>query len=111
MTVSLVKPADVFREFWERYSGKRLVLGQALFNHDPYDQFAWCQEWRFAICDYLVWELGGHVPGFRPACGPDDDSYAYDCLRHMNVTEESLRYALRILDRFGEWLRIEGKDY
>lgn len=96
----------------DRYAGKRAVLYDALTAHDPYDQFGWCQEWRFAICDYLLWDLGVSYPGFRPApSGPVVDSYAYRELAASRYDEPELRYALTILDRYREWLRLADKDY
>ena len=100
------------RDFWDLYSDERVVLGNALIFHDPYDQFGWVQEWRFAIADYLHFDMGETVTGFLPAPGgPDTDSYAYDELCDISPSVEALRYALRILDRYREWLRIAGKDY
>lgn len=94
------------------YSGKRVVLYSALLAHDPYDQFGWCQEWRFAICDYLVWVVGTSVPDFKPSpVGPDRDSYVYEQLCAERPDAEALWYVLRILDRYREWLRLAGKDY
>ncbi|WP_395759459.1 hypothetical protein OIE82_27035 [Streptomyces althioticus] len=103
---------DDARKFWCMYSGKREVLGHALFNHDPFDQFAWCQEWRFAIADYLTFNEGEYVNGFRPSpMGPDEDSFAYDTLKGERPSVEALRYAEKVLERFREWLRIAGEDY
>lgn len=100
------------RKYWALYSGKREVLGHALFNHDPGDQFGWCQGWRFALCDYLTSEWGEHVPGFRQgAGGPDGDAYEYEELTEIRPGPDECWYALRILDRYREWLRIAGKDY
>lgn len=97
-------------KFWELYSGKREVLGSALFHHDPYDQFAWCQTWRFAICDYLVWEMGEYVNDFR-SHAPDREDYAFQELQEVSPSVEGLRYALEILDRYRVWLGLAGKDY
>ncbi len=99
------------REFWELYSGKRTVIGEALINHDAFDQFAWCQEWRFAIADYLTFELGEFVPDFHPASEPDRESYPFELLTGMEPDRESLFYAFEILSRFREWLRIAEMDY
>jgi hypothetical protein len=100
-------------QFWELYKGKREILGEALIHHDPYDQFAWCQEWRFALADYITFVLGEHVPDFFSGWnGPNKDSYAYsEVLVAVNPDSETCWYALRILDRYREWLRIAGKDY
>lgn len=97
-------------EFWELYSGKRRILGEALIDHDPYDQFAWCQNWRFAIADYLVWDLGEYVPDYN-SYGPDSENWAYEQLMELSPDVESLEYALMILHRFRVWLGIAGKDY
>lgn len=103
---------DNARKFWALYSGKREVLGEALLSHDPGDQFGWCQSWRFAIADYLTFNVGEYVEGFRPALGdPDTDSYEYDTLCESAPATEALRYAEKVLDRYREWLRIAGKDY
>lgn len=96
--------------FWNLYSDEREVLGHALMSHDPFDQFAWCQGWRFALCDYLVWELGEYVPEFR-SLAPDEESYEFQELKELEPEAESVWYALRILDRYREWLRINGHDY
>lgn len=106
---------DLVREnaqnFWALYSGKRAVLGEALTLHDPHDQYAWCQEWRFAIADFLYWQ-GESVPGFRPAPnGPDTTSYAYQELWNTSADKEACWYAFNILSRYREWLRIAGRDY
>lgn len=98
-------------DFWELYSGKREVLGHALFDHDPYDQFAWCQEWRFSICNYLYHARGYRVPHYRPGAGGPDVSYGYETLAETDPPIGAMLYALRILDRYREWLRIAGKDY
>ena len=99
-------------EFWGRYSGDRYALGIALFNHDPYDQFAWCQSYRFAICDILTFDRGEYVPEFYSS-GPETDDAAYQELTEAatRVTTDSLWYALKILDRYREWLRLAGEDY
>ncbi len=97
-------------KFNRLYSGKRAVIGLALINHDPFDQFAWCQEYRFAICDYLVWEMGEYVEDFR-SYSPEEDSYAFQELKGYDPDVESLRYALEILDRFRVWLGMAGLDY
>ena len=98
-------------QFATLYSGERAVLGEALINHDPYDQFAWCQEWRFAIADTLF-ERGESVPGFRQSpSGSDTDSYAYQAIQAMDADTSSLLYAFNVLGRFREWLSINGEDY
>jgi hypothetical protein len=94
-----------------KYGTTNPVLIEARINHDPYDQFAWVQGWRFALCDYLT-EHGEHVPDFRQAFnGPETDAFEYEQLEYMNATVPDAWYALKILDRYREWLRIAGKDY
>lgn len=93
-----------------RFGTANPVLQEARIHHDPFDQFAWVQEWRFSIAQYLT-DQGEHVPGFR---GGDDirDDMAYGVLSVLLMpTVDELTYALRVLDRFREWLRIAGKDY
>lgn len=103
---------DNARKYWALYSGMREILGHALFNHDPGDQFAWCQGWRFALCDYLEFVWGEEVPGFLPnITGPVEDAYEYQELKEIQPGPDECWYALRILDRYREWLRIAGKDY
>lgn len=95
-----------------KYGTTNPVLIEARINHDPYDEFAWVQDWRFGICDYLYWYEGVRVPGFDPgaATGPEL-TLAYECISETRPTVAQLEYALRILDRYREWLRITGKDY
>lgn len=90
-----------------KYGTTNPVLIEARVNHDPYDQFAWVQEWRFAIAQRLE-DLGEYVPSFR---GADDirETYGYEAIAYGSVPE--LRYALKILDRFREWLKVTGRDY
>jgi hypothetical protein len=102
---------QVFAEFWALYSGKREVLGHALISHDPYDQFAWCQGWRFAIAGYLTFQKGESVPDFRPAPSGPEDTYEYEELLHIRPDTDALWYAFNVLSRYREWLRIAGKDY
>lgn len=98
-----------------KYGTTNPVLIEARINHDPYDQFGWVQEWRFAIADYLHFVCRVHVPDFHPApSGPDTDNYPWSVLMAMapcETTGDKLKYALNILDRYREWLRIAGKDY
>jgi hypothetical protein len=91
-----------------KYGTTNPVLIEARINHDPYDEFAWCQEWRFAIAQRLE-DVGEPVPGFR---GADDirETYAYAMIAYRDNAAE-LWYALNILTRYREWLRIAGKDY
>jgi len=103
---------DHARQYWARYSGKREVIGHALFGHDPGDQFGWVQGWRFALCDYLTSEWGESIPGFRQSpAGPDEHAYEYMELGYIQAGPEECAYALKIFDRYREWLRIAGRDY
>lgn len=87
------------------------VLQEARICHDPHDEFAWVQDWRFSIAQYLT-DQGEYVPGFR---GADDirNDFPYAVLHESNPAYEpgELFYALKILDRYREWLRVAGKDY
>lgn len=96
-----------------QYGTTNPVLIEARINHDPYDEFAWVQEWRFAIAQFLS-DLGEYVPDFR---GSDDirESYAYESLENTFTCSaqdiRALTYAFRILSRYREWLSLAGKDY
>lgn len=95
-----------------KYGTTNPVLVEARVNHDPYDEWAWCQEWRLAIADYLTFDLDEYVEDFRPSpMGPDDESYAYQSLRTLQPSYDDLVYAKIILARYAEWLRAAGKDY
>lgn len=95
-----------------KYGTSNPVLQEARIYHDPHDEFAWVQGWRFAICDRLFWYEGESVPGFNPggANGPEL-SAEYEALSEVDPTVDQAEYALGILDRYREWLRIAGKDY
>lgn len=76
------------------------------------DAFGTTQGWRFALCDYLTSEMGEHVPGFvQSPAGPDEDAYEYEYLVEMQASAEEALYALKILDRAREIIRVEGLDY
>jgi len=92
-----------------KYGTKNPVLIEARMNHDPCDQFAWVQEWRFAIAQWLT-DASYEVEDFR---GSDDirEDYAYEAITSVRPTISELRYALKVLDRYREWLRIAGEDY
>lgn len=80
-----------------KYGTTNPVLIEARINHDPYDEFAWVQDWRWALRDYD---------------SPNAErTYAWETLTSMGTTPEERAYALKILDRYREWLRIAGKDY
>ena len=104
-----------------KYGTTNPVLIEARVNHDPYDQFAWVQEWRFAIAEYLLFYRDHRVEDFRSAHesrNPTsrlhslmDDSWAFTVVWELCPTTDTLLYAYRILSRFREWLRIAGEDY
>lgn len=87
------------------------VLQEARLNHDPYDQAAWVHDWRSSIAQYLT-DQGEHVPDFQGS-GDIRDEFAYEVLHESNPAYEpdELFYALKILTRYREWLRVAGKDY
>lgn len=88
------------------------ILDTARLSSGMGDEFGWCQGWRFALCDYLTFEWGEDVPEFRPALyGPNEDAHEYQELTEIRPGPEECWYALRILDRYREWLRIAGRDY
>lgn len=101
-----------------KYGTANPVLQEARIHHDPHDEFAWVQNWRFSLAQFLT-DCGEYVPDFR---GGDDirDDHPYELLDglypdardHIYDREaQELRYALTILDRYREWLRAAGKDY
>jgi hypothetical protein len=103
---------EITPEVIRKYGTANPVLMLARDNHDPYDEFAWVQGWRFAIADKLTFDKGEDVPDFTPSpFGPDTDSFEYAALCETFHTVETLWYALKILDRYREWLRAAGKDY
>lgn len=103
---------EITPEVLRKYGTANPVLMLARDNHDPRDEFAWVQEWRFAISDYLHWHEGEVVLGFSPGAMPGPDlSLAYLEISEYDPTAEELWYALDILDRYREWLRMAGKDY
>lgn len=106
-----------------KYGTTNPVLIEARVDHDPYDEFAWCQKWRFAICEVLLFDWGYLAPGFRTVATEPEDGYEIEAIRSLYVidddsiareywhVEDELKYALMILDRYREWLRIAGLDY
>ncbi len=99
------------QEAARKYGTTNRVLIEARIVHDPYDEFAWVQDWRFAIADVLAYERGVWVPGYE-SFGPDDSTYAYDMLTDQpGYSDDELLYAYAILTRYREWLRLAGKDY
>jgi hypothetical protein len=101
-----------------KYGTTNPVLIEARINHDPYDEFAWVQEWRFAIAEYLHHVQGVNVSEFRSGYAEGDfsslrtESYAFDTLwAQGEIVTSDLEYALKILDRYRNWLHIAGKDY
>lgn len=85
------------------------VLQEARIYHDPFDEFGWVQGWRFSIAQYLT-DQGEHVSEFRGAAGIRED-FEYAALVDLGPNVEETRYALKILDRYREWLRLAGRDY
>ena len=102
-----------------KYGTANPVLIEARIAHDPYDEFGWVQEWRLAICEFLAHFRGTAVEGFRcshayPGLDIEsmtDESYALNELFEARPSVEELTYALKVLDRYREWLRIAGRDY
>lgn len=107
----------------QKYGTTNPALIEARINHDPCDEFAWVQSWRFALCEALLFDWGYLVPGFRTVRSEPEDSSELEIIRTLYVIEDDsiareywyredeLKYALKILDRYREWLRIAGKDY
>jgi hypothetical protein len=93
----------------QRFATTNRVLVEARIAHDPYDQFAWVQEWRFAIAQYLT-DQGEYVPEFRGSYTIRED-YTYGSLLSLSPTVDELTYALTILNRFRVWLGLAGRDY
>lgn len=88
------------------------VLQLAALNSGDGDVFGWVQGWRFALCDYLTFELGEHVPEFRPSpLGPDEDAFEYEELLHLRPTRNEAYHALHVLDRYRIWVGLAGRDY
>ncbi|HEY6021301.1 MAG TPA: hypothetical protein VIY48_15770 [Candidatus Paceibacterota bacterium] len=74
------------------------------------DAFGTVQDWRFSICQWLT-DAGEYVPDFR---GADElrDGYSYEYLvfdDEVGIPEAC--YALKILDRAREIMRVENLDY
>lgn len=92
-------------------------------TYDPCDKFAWVQSWRFAICEVLLFDWGTCVPGFRTVAIEPEDSTEVECLRALYAfegdsippdhwyVEDDLLHALKVLDRYRNWLAIAGEDY
>ncbi|MDX3260757.1 hypothetical protein PV336_16170 [Streptomyces sp. MI02-2A] len=98
------------------HNGYQSAMYEARLFHDPYDQFGWVQEWRFALAEVLLFDLGEGTPGYNPgaATEPEEDSYAVECLRSAistGTTVGDLRRMQRVLDRFREMLAAAGLDY
>lgn len=96
-----------------QYGTTNPALIEARINHDPYDEFAWVQEWRSAIAQRLT-DMGVNTSHFFRGSDDIRDTYAYEMIPAQDTdaqTVDAMLYALRILDRYREWLRIAGKDY
>jgi hypothetical protein len=107
-------------------TGYNAVMGFVRDSWDPYDQFGCVQEWRFAICELLLFDFGHLVPEFRTmASEPELDNYAVEQLRplwnghngdfdmareHFHY-EHDLKRVLLMLNRYRAWLGLAGKDY
>lgn len=88
-----------------------IILDEARLTFTS-DMFGTVQGWRFALCDYLLEEFGHNAPGFRQSpFGPDVDAFEYESLALLGPTEDDCLYALKILDRAREIIRVEGLDY
>ena len=106
-----------------KYGTTNPVLIEARIAHDPHDEFGWVQGWRFAICDALLFDWGYLAPGYRTMADEPEDTHELQMIRDLYemdddsiprdywYREDELKYALVILDRYREWLRIAGKDY
>jgi len=81
------------------------------WHHDGIDIFGFCQEWRFALADYLYWQFDVLVPGFRPTFEPKGEDYAYGLLQDKDPGQQEVQYAYDILTRYREWIRIAERDY
>ena len=91
--------------------------------HDPYDQFAWVQGWRFAVCEALLFDFGHLVPGFRTVASGAEPRAEIDAIRsHYTTVDDSLApgdfhweadllRVLTVLDRYRNWLALAGQDY
>lgn len=87
------------------------ILDEVRLSYDG-DAFGTVQEWRFAICDYLLSVKGYQVTEFSQGTfGPDEDSYAYQELFLIRPTQGDLLYALEILDRASSILVAMNKNY
>lgn len=103
---------DIMPDTVRKYGTASPVLMLARDSHDPYDEFGWVQGWRFALRDYLTHEWGERPEGFRSApSGPDEDAWEYEALMEARTPPGDARYALTILNRYREWLRMAGRDY
>jgi hypothetical protein len=99
------------------------IKAMMVTDYDPGDKFAWVQSWRFAICEVLLFDWGTLVPGFSTLASEPEDSYRIECLRTLYILEDDsiplsqwfmecdLLYALKVLDRYRNWLAIAGEDY
>jgi hypothetical protein len=95
----------------ERKDNMSEVLNTVRLSYSG-DPFSTVQGWRFALCDYLTFEWGENIAGYTPSpFGPDEDAWEYEELVESSVSPEDALYALKILDRAREIIRIEGLDY
>jgi len=90
------------------------IVELARVYHDPYDEWAWCLGWLGSLCDVYVLERGRYIPSevYTPGClAEPDDSYEYEEITSLNPSDDELEYAIKILDRYANWLKMAGKDY
>lgn len=87
-------------------------LRQTWDSHDPYGSV---QEWRFALCEVLYFDLGEYVPEFNPGYATEpEDSWAVDVTRECiqeGADVADLQSVLEVLDRYRVWVGLAGRDY
>jgi len=87
------------------------LMPRIKWHYDKTDAYGFTQEWRLAIAEYLFWDLGETVIGYRPGMRQIQDSYALEFIKDVDPSLEELHYAYSILTRFREILGALGKDY
>lgn len=108
--------------------GYRLARAIALESFDPGDVFGWVQEWRFALCEVLLFDFGYSVPGFHTTATKATQDYAVEILEEATYGpeimedgyslpisawhwEDDFKTLLAVLDRYRVWVGLAGKDY
>lgn len=91
---------------------RKAVLRWIKEDHDPFDQWGWCINWRFDLNGEL-WNRGSATPEeqeYRPSpFGADiSDDHAEGL---AECSTEALEYAASVLWRFDRLLRRAGLDY